>query len=106
MTLDELQDRVIQLEQELIDAQEKHDEELEMEKVGWCLLFLLVCLFNFFSSLLLHYTPWDFPLISLTGGYNFFFWKSPMSGLSYFYFFILLEMGLPFIISFNEKDML
>ena len=31
--VEELQDRVIQLEQELIDAQEKHEEELEMEKV-------------------------------------------------------------------------
>ena len=38
-TVEELQDRVIQLEQELIDAQEKHDEELEMEKVGGCFLF-------------------------------------------------------------------
>lgn len=45
-TNEELQDRIIQLEQELIDAQEKHDEELEMEKVGGSFVFVfLVSLF-------------------------------------------------------------
>ena len=32
-TLEELQDRVIQLEQELVDVQERYEEQLEMEKV-------------------------------------------------------------------------
>jgi len=39
-TIEQLQDRIIQLEQELIDEEEKYEEQLEMEKVGFTFTLL------------------------------------------------------------------
>ena len=77
LTLDELQDRVIQLEQELIDAQEKHDEELEMEKVGW--LLFVFGLSYFCCTFCIYTTPLEYSIDILNRGLQFLSWKSPCS---------------------------
>ena len=50
-TVDELQDRVIQLEQELIDAHEKYEEELEMEKVRF--LYFTIAIYKYAHNAIL-----------------------------------------------------